>query len=77
MTHCLGRVQLASCGPWNVNISQLIAVRVELNWRCMGWRGYKLVIAVVEGGVILCDDLPALEDEIEETYDEKTMKDCS
>lgn len=66
MTHCLGSVQLASCGPWNVNASQLVGDELELSRRAGRWRR-DLVIAVVKGGLIVCNNLPALEDETEET----------
>lgn len=64
MTHCLGGVHLASHGPCNVNISQLVAERAELRHRRGGWRWYKLVIAMVQGGLVLCNDLPALEEKM-------------
>lgn len=65
MTHRLGGALLASCGPCNVNASQLVAERVELHRR-VGWRCCELVVAVVQGGLVLCNNLPALEDKTEE-----------
>lgn len=75
MTHRLGGALLTSCGPCNVNASQIITERVKLQ-RHVGWRCCNLVVAVIQGGLVLCNNLPALEDKTEEdTHQVHTMRD--
>lgn len=60
MTYCLGGAALTSSGPWNISVSQLVA-----EWDDLFRRWSLLVIAVVQGGLVFCDDFPALEDKRE------------
>lgn len=61
-THHLGGPLLAWCGPSQLHVPHLITHRVEL-CRQVGRRCGKLVIVVVQGGIVLCNDLPALDNQ--------------
>lgn len=69
MTHCWGSVQLARCGPWNLNVSNLIANWVEL-WCGRLWR---MAVAVAKREVIIGYGLPALQ---EVTEDDVIVMNC-
>lgn len=71
MTHRLVGAQLASCGRRNKGVSQIFTKWEEL-LRAVGWRWHDLAVAVavVQGGLVVCNDLPALEEETKETRQE-------